>query len=68
MPSPLTWRSPTLLYDQEYLLRELARLTPPPPSHPFGVYLTSGTQELGTSGEGRATKATFERALPCCRQ
>jgi predicted alpha/beta superfamily hydrolase len=53
--------SPTLLYDQGYLLRELAQLTPLP--HPLRVYLTSGTQELGSSEEGRATKAAFERAL-----
>lgn len=55
--------SPTLLYDQEYLLHELAQLTPPPLPYPLSVYLTSGTQELGPSEEGRATKAAFERAL-----
>ncbi|RZK91613.1 MAG: alpha/beta hydrolase, partial [Hymenobacter sp.] len=55
--------SPTLLYGQEYLLRELAQLTPSPLPHPLKVYLTSGAQELGTSVEGRATRAAFQRAL-----
>jgi len=55
--------SPTLVYDQGYLLHELAQLTSPPPPNPLSVYLTSGTQEVGTSEEGRATKAAFERAL-----
>jgi predicted alpha/beta superfamily hydrolase len=57
--------SPTLLYDQGYLLRELAQLPPLP--HPLRVYLTSGTQELGSSAEGRATKAAFERIVALLR-
>jgi predicted alpha/beta superfamily hydrolase len=55
--------SPMLLYAQAYLLRELAQVNPPPLPHPLRVYLTSGTQELGSSAEGRATKAAFEQAL-----
>jgi hypothetical protein len=53
------------LYDQGYLLRELAQLPPLP--HPLRVYLTSGTQELGSSAEGRATKAAFERIVALLR-
>lgn len=58
--------SPTLLYADAYLLHELAsvKLVTPPP---LRVYLTSGTQELGASAEGRATHEALRRLLVLLR-
>ncbi len=58
--------SPTLLYADAYLLRELAGVSPAAPP-PLRVYLTSGTQELSASAEGRATRAALARLLALLR-
>jgi predicted alpha/beta superfamily hydrolase len=60
--------SPTLLYADAYLLHELANagaaaVAPPP----LRVYLTSGTQELRASTEGRATRAAVAQLLTLLR-
>jgi predicted alpha/beta superfamily hydrolase len=53
--------SSTLLYANAYLLHELARARPVTP--PLQVYLTSGTQEVGASAEGRAMREALTRLL-----
>jgi hypothetical protein len=56
--------SPTLCYADAYLLHELvsvgAAAAAPPP---LRIYFTCGTEELGDSPEGRATRAAVAQLL-----